>query len=162
MGTTDKSTTQRGVRISSKYADEVATAKLVDLVAAGAPSVAAAAEAAGITHGVANRLLQQEFRRYYEERAAQRDEMVGQTLRKFDLLESALWPRALKADEKAVDRILAVIKARNEMLGLNAPSRVDVQVNAVDEAVAKIGRIVEGAVSSAEVVPLRRMLPEAG
>lgn len=162
MGTTDKSTTARGVRISSKYADEVATAKLVDLVAAGAPSVAAAAEAAGITHAVANRLLQQEFRRYYEERAAQRDEMVGQTLRKFDLLERAMWPRALKADEKAVDRLLAIIKARNEMLGLNAPSRVDVQVNAVDDAVAKISRIVEGAVSSAEVVPLRRMLPEAG
>jgi hypothetical protein len=162
MGTTDKATTQRGVRISSKYSDEVATAKLVDLVAAGAPSVAAAAEAAGVTPSVAYRLLQQEFRRYYEERASQRDEMVGQTLRKFDLLERAMWPRALKADEKAVDRLLSIIKARNEMLGLNAPSRVDIQVNAVEEAVSKISRIVEGAVSQAEVVPLRRMLPEAG
>ena len=162
MGTKDRSRTARGVRISSKYADEIATAKLVDLVAAGAPSVAAAAEVVGVSQPVANRLLQQEFRRYYEERAAQRDEMVGQTLRKFDLLERALWPRALKADEKAVDRILAVIKARNEMLGLNAPSRVDLQINAVDEAVAKIGKIVEGAVEAAEVVPLRRMLPEAG
>lgn len=162
MGTTDNSSTARGVRISSKYADEVATARLVDLVAAGAPSVAAAAEAVGVSHSVANRLLQQEFRRYYEERAAQRDEMVGQTLRKFDLLERPMWGRALKGDEKAVDRLLAIIKARNEMLGLNAPSRVDIQVNAVDEAVSKISRIVEGAVSQAEVVPLRRMLPEAG
>lgn len=162
MGTHDTRTTQRGVRISTKYADEIATARLVDLVATGAPSVSAAAEATGVSLAVANRLLQQEFRRYYEERAAQRDEMVGQTLRKFDLLEQALWPRALKADDKAVDRILAVIKARNEMLGLNAPSRMDVQINAVDEAVAKISRIVDGAVSSAEVVPLRRTLPEAG
>lgn len=162
MGTTDKRVTQRGARISSKYADEVATARLVDLVAAGAPSVAAAAEAVGITRPVAERLLQQEFRRYYEERAAQRDEMVGQQLRKYDLLERPFFARALKGDEKAADRVLAIMKARNEMLGLNAPSRVDVQVNAVDEAVAKISRIVEGAVTSAKVVPLRRMLPEAG
>lgn len=162
MGTTDKRVTQRGARISSKYADEVATQRLVDLVASGAPSVAAAAEVVGVTRAVAERLLQQEFRRYYEERAAQRDEMVGQQLRKYDLLERPFFVRALKGDEKAADRVLAIMKARNEMLGLNAPSRVDVQVNAVDEAVAKISRIVEGAVSSAEVVPLRRMLPEAG
>lgn len=162
MGTIDKRTTQRGARISSKYADEVATAKLVDLVAAGVPSVAAAAEAVGVSVPVANRLLQQEFRRYYEERASQRDEMVGQQLRRYDLLLRPFFAKALKGDEKAADRVLAIMKAMNDMLGLNAATRVDVQVNAVDEAVSKISRIVEGAVSQAEVVPLRRMLPEAG
>jgi hypothetical protein len=155
MGTTDTMTTTRSRRVASKVADAVAGAKVLDAVAAGA-SLEAAGKLAGVKTDVAQRLLHAEMRRFYEQNASQREELVGRELRKLDLLERRVFRDALNGDVKAVDRVLAIMKRRADMLGLDAAAKVQVEISAVDEALAEIVQIVEGKVLGAEVAPLRR------
>lgn len=158
MGTTDKMTTSRSRRVASKAQDLVAAAKIMDAVAAGA-TLEAAGKAAGVKIDVAERLLHAEFRRFYEQNATQREELVGRELRKLELLERPFFRKALQGDEKAADRVLAIIKARRDMLGLDAAAKVQIEISAVDEALAEIVQIVEGQVVGAEVAELRRAEP---
>jgi hypothetical protein len=155
MGTTDTMTTTRSRRVASKVADAIAGAKVLDAVAAGA-SLEAAGKLAGVKIDVAQRLLHAEMRRFYEQNASQREELVGRELRKLDLLERRVFRDALNGDVKAVDRVLAIMKRRADMLGLDAAAKVQVEISAVDEALAEIVQIVEGKVVGAEVAPLRR------
>lgn len=131
-------------------------ARIMDAVAAGA-SVAAAAEREKITEDAAKRLLHAEFRRFYEQNASQREELVGRELRKLELLEKPFFRKALQGDEKAADRVLAIIKARRDMLGLDAAAKVSVEISAVDDALAHLVNIIDGEV--VQPIPLRRALP---
>lgn len=130
----------------------------MDAVSAGA-SLTTAAEHAGVTIDVAQRLLHAEFRSFYEQNASQREELVGRELRKLELLEKRFFADALKGDVKAADRVLAIMKARREMLGLDAAAKVHVEITAVDEALSEIVRVIDGEVLA--VSELQRMLPEA-
>lgn len=157
MGTTGTVKSTRSRRVSSKAADAIAGAKIMDAVSAGA-SVAAAAKVAGVSEDVAGRLLHAEFRRFYEQNASQREELVGRELRKLELLERPFFRKALDGDEKAADRVLAIMKRRADMLGLDSAAKVSVEISAVDEALGEIVRVVEGSVI-AEVPPLLRQEP---
>jgi hypothetical protein len=158
MGTTDRMTTSRSRRVASKAQDAIAGAKIMDAVAAGA-TLEAAGKSVGVKIDVAERLLHAEFRRFYEQNATQREELVGRELRKLELLERPFFRKALQGDEKAADRVLAIMKRRADMLGLDSAAKVQVEISAVDEALAEIVQIVEGQVVGAEVAPLRRAEP---
>lgn len=157
MPTTDRSTTSRSRRVSSKAADAIAGAKVMDAVASGG-TLAVAAKHAGVSEDVANRLLHAEFRAFYEQNASQREELVGRELRKLDLLERRHFRDALNGDVKATDRVLAIMKRRADMLGLDSAAKVAVEISAVDEALSEIVRVVEGTIV-AEVPPLLRQEP---
>lgn len=131
-------------------------ARIMDAVSAGA-SIAAAAQREKITEDAATRLLHAEFRRFYEQNASQREELVGRELRKLELLEKPFFRKALQGDEKAADRVLAIIKARRDMLGLDAAAKVSVEISAVDDALANLVNIIDGEV--VQPTPLRRALP---
>jgi hypothetical protein len=136
--------------------------RLVDAVAAGA-SVVRAAEALGLTEREGYRIYHESIRRYYEENSAARELMVAREMRKLDLLERPMFKQALDGDQKAVDRVLAIMKARRDMLGLDAAAKVQVEIGRADDALAKIVQIVDGTAAAAQVQPLRRLeLPEAG
>jgi hypothetical protein len=156
MGTRDISKRNRTRRVATEAQNMILGAKIMDAVAAGA-SVAAAAEHVNITPETASRLLHAEFRRFYEENASQREELVGRELRKLELLERPFFRKALDGDEKAADRVLAIIKQRREILGLDAAAKVAVEVSAVDDALAHVVNILDGEV--VEPTPLRRALP---
>lgn len=158
MTTTDRMTTSRSRRVASKAQDLVAAAKIMDAVAAGA-TLEAAGKSVGVKIDVAERLLHAEFRRFYEQNATQREELVGRELRKLELLERPFFRKALQGDEKAADRVLAMMKRRADMLGLDSAAKVQVEISAVDEALAEIVQIVEGQVVGAEVAQLRRAEP---
>lgn len=156
MPTRDTRKTSRSRRVATKAQDAVAGAKIMDAVTAGA-SLAVAAKAADVTEDAASRLLHAEFRRFYEQNASQREELVGRELRKLELLERPFFRKALQGDEKAADRVLAIIKQRREILGLDAAAKVSVEISAVDDVLARIVNIVDGEV--VEPTPLRRALP---
>lgn len=156
MGTRDVKKTSRSRRVATKAQDAIAAAKIMDAVAAGA-SIAAAAASVNVTEDVASRLLHEEFRRFYEQNASQREELVGRELRKLELLERPFMRKALGGDEKAADRVLAIVKQRRDILGLDAAAKVSVEISAVDDALARIVNIVDGEV--VEPTPLRRALP---
>jgi len=42
---------------------------------------------------------------------------------RLDALTAALWSKAIDGDERAVDRVLAVMERRARLLGLNAPTK---------------------------------------
>lgn len=150
--------TGRSRRVASKVNDAIAGAKIMDLVAAGA-SVETAAKHAAVQPAAARRLLNVEFRKFYEENASQREMLVGRELRKLELLEKRFFADALKGDVKAADRVLAIMKARREMLGLDAAAKVQVEITAVDEALTEIVRVIDGEVLAVD--DLQRVLPEA-
>lgn len=156
MPTRDTGKTSRSRRVATKAQDLIVGAKIMDAVSAGA-SIAAAAEREKITEDAATRLLHAEFRRFYEQNASQREELVGRELRKLELLEKPFFRKALQGDEKAADRVLAIIKARRDMLGLDAAAKVSVEISAVDDALANLVNIIDGEV--VQPTPLRRALP---
>lgn len=158
MGTTDTRATNRSRRVASRAADAIAGAKVMDAVVVGA-TLEVAGKSAGVSVDVAERLLHAEFRRFYEQNATQREELVGRELRKLELMEKPFLLKALKGDEKAADRVLAIMKRRSDMLGLDSAAKVQVEISAVDEALAEIVQIVEGQVVGIEVPALRRQEP---
>lgn len=145
MATTDTMRTSRSRRVASKAADAIAGAKIMDAVAAGA-TLQAAADSVGLKIDAASRLLHAEFRAFYEQNGSQREELVGRELRKLELLERPFFREALKGNEKAADRVLAIMKRRADMLGLDSAAKVAVEISAVDDALSEIVRIVEGSV----------------
>ena len=49
---------------------------------------------------------------------------------RLDRLERALWPAALNGDQGAIDRILRISERRARLLGLDAPTKQEVEVTA--------------------------------
>lgn len=60
---------------------------------------------------------------------------------RLDALQVAIWDRAIEGDLKALDRVLAIISRRAKLLGLDQPSRSQVQLS--DFTAADIDREVE-------------------
>jgi hypothetical protein len=62
---------------------------------------------------------------------------------RLDQLLFAVWSDALEGDVRAVDRVLRIMDQRAKLLGLNAPTRVDVdQTVTVDPSEIEVVRLV--------------------
>src|SRR5699024_8410222 len=75
----------------------------------------------------------------------QADEMRTVELSRLDLLQRAVWGKAIKGDLQAVDRALKIIDRRAKLLGLDAPQQVQITANDVDldATVDKMLRVAE-------------------
>jgi hypothetical protein len=67
---------------------------------------------------------------------------------RLDRLQAAVWPKALAGDNKAVDTILKIMDRRARLLGLDAPSKMQVETTtydpgSIDAEVAKLRLILE-------------------
>jgi DNA-binding CsgD family transcriptional regulator len=51
---------------------------------------------------------------------------------RLDELQNALWEKAIDGDDKALGRVLAIMERRAKLLGLDAPTRREVQVSPAD------------------------------
>lgn len=137
---------------SKEITQQVDTGRLLDAVLVSG-TVKAAAKALDLSYTKALKLYKQALQAYWEENADKAEIVAAKELRKFDLIERPVFKQALEGDLRAVDRMLAISKARREVLGLDAPKRFDVQVGAVDSAISDIAQMIDGSAVAAE--PLR-------
>lgn len=63
---------------------------------------------------------------------AEADALRALECRRLDALQAACWGPALDGDLAAVDRVLRIIDRRARLLGLDAPTRLDVSPGDVD------------------------------
>jgi hypothetical protein len=60
------------------------------------------------------------------------DEVRKQELDRIDRLQVAVWNRALKGDDKAINTVLRLMERRARLLGLDAAQRVQAEVVSYD------------------------------
>jgi hypothetical protein len=65
------------------------------------------------------------------------DELRELELERLDTLHRTLWPKAITGNLRATDRVLALMKRRSQLLGLDAPRRVPVSVEMTARAMAE-------------------------
>lgn len=73
-------------------------------------------------------------------------EVLDQELDRLDRLQVAVWPRAMKGDDRAINTILRLMERRAKLLGLDAAQKVQAEVTTFDghrDIDAEIERIVE-------------------
>jgi hypothetical protein len=70
-------------------------------------------------------------------------------LERLDRLQAGLWQKAISGDTRAVDAVLRVIAARARLLGLDAPTNLNVKAqvetydrNSIDTAVAELAALL--------------------
>lgn len=135
------------------------TEQLLQLVVAGQP-ITKAAEQLGLTYATAFRWYQAALRKVYEDNTELRERTLGKELKTLDLLQRALWPAALRGHVRSVEVMLSILDRRAKYLGLDAAIKVQFESARVDDALTKIGQIIDGEVTT-EAAPLLRVVPEA-
>ena len=70
------------------------------------------------------------------------DELREQELDRIDRLQLALWPKAMKGDERSISTIVRLMERRAKLLGLDAPTRIqqDVTTWTGDESIDRAVR----------------------
>ena len=74
------------------------------------------------------------------------DEVRQQEIDRLDRLQVAVWPRAMKGDDRAINTILRLMERRAKLLGLDAAQKVQAEVTTFDghrDIDAEIERIVQ-------------------
>ena len=66
------------------------------------------------------------------------DELRTMELERLDAMLLPLWRRVQNGDERAVDRVLRIMERRAKLLGLDAPTKVDLAVQGLVEALTGI------------------------
>lgn len=59
-------------------------------------------------------------------------EVLDQELDRLDRLQVAVWPRAMKGDDRAINTILRLMERRAKLLGLDAAQKVQAEVTTYD------------------------------
>lgn len=135
-----------------KIEDAQDTSRLMDLVLVTG-TVVAAAKQLDIPASRARRLFNQQLQEYWEANVEKRDMLAAREMRKLDLLERAMLPKALSGDHRAVEKVLQIMERRSKQAGLDAANRVQLEVGGVNDAIADIAKIIDGSIVAAE--PLR-------
>lgn len=73
----------------------------------------------GITESGAQRAFRRALRRYPPQDGV--DEARALEAVRLDAMQEGVWPRAASGEEKAIDRVLAIMKRRAELFGLDTP-----------------------------------------
>ena len=61
-------------------------------------------------------------------------EVVDLELARLDALLVAVWPNAIRGDDKAIRRVLDIMERRSKYLGLDAPTKIDISGMVREEA----------------------------
>lgn len=99
--------------------------RALELRKAGFSYPAIAAELGYRSNSGAVMAVQRALRRMLQEPA---DAVRTMELSRLDTLQAALWPRCLEGDGNAVDRVLRIMVRRADLLGLDAPAKIDIGV----------------------------------
>lgn len=134
------------------------TDKLLQLVIAG-QTVARAAEQLNLTYNTALRWYHDALQKVYDDNASLRQEALGRELKTLEMLQRALWPAALRGHVRSVEVMLAIMDRRSKYLGLDAATKISVEVSKVDNALADITNIIDGE-ASAGAAQLLRAVPD--
>lgn len=138
-----------------KEAKDLILAEQLLTLAASGSSLRAAAKALGVTYGRAERLYHAQARAVYDANATLVQEVIGKELATLDLMQRKVMPLITGPegpDLKAVDKMLAIMARRARYLDLDAATKVEVQVTAVDDALARITDILDGEIVSTKAI----------
>lgn len=124
-------------------------------------SIRAAAEQLEIPYATAKRWYHAALQEVHDATAKLREETLGRELKTLDMLQRALWPNALRGHVRSVEVMLALMDRRAKYLGMDAATKVAVEVTRVDAALAEIVSIVDGEVVP-DAAPLLRAVPDPG
>lgn len=115
------------------------------------------AERAGVSSAAAARVDYTRARdKSIAELNASVEELRSVEVDRLDRLQAALWPRAVGGDIKAVDSCVRIIERRAKMLGLEAPTKVDLQ-GRIDVESRVVVDVVMAVVESLGLEPAERM-----
>lgn len=70
-------------------------------------------------------------------------------LDRLDAMQNALWPKVLDADTKSIDTALRLMDRRARLLGLDAPQRHELTLEALDAALIEVEQQLAAARSEA-------------
>ena len=94
------------------------------------------ADVLGVNKSTISRDLQQAYKELYHEDAKQ---LVDLEVSRFEEAHRAIWPKVKQGHLGAIDRFVKLSESRRRLLGLDAPTRVDLGAPDVDlEATAKL------------------------
>jgi hypothetical protein len=65
------------------------------------------------------------------------------TLDRLEAMINALWPKVEEGDTKAIDSTLRILNQQADLLGLKAPARMELTIDAIDAAITDLtGQLV--------------------
>jgi hypothetical protein len=82
------------------------------------------------------------------------DEHRWQELDRLDRLQVALWPRAMKGDDRAINTIIRLMERRASLIGIDAPTKIQAEVvnydgnRDIDGDIERIVNLIRGVDSS--------------
>jgi hypothetical protein len=82
------------------------------------------------------------------------EEHRQQELDRLDRMQVALWPRAMKGDDKAINTIIRLMERRARLVGIDAPTRIQAEVvnydgnRDIDGDIERIVNLIRGVDSS--------------
>lgn len=132
---------------AAEITKEAEASRLLDAVLVTG-NVQAAARSLDIPYHRARKLYKEQLKAYWDDNADKAELVAAKELRKLDIVERPVMKQALEGDLRAVDRLLAISKARREIIGVDAAKRVEVQFGAVDTALADIAAMIDGTVAA--------------
>lgn len=100
--------------------------RALELRKAGA-SYAQIAEVLGISRSAAHKAVARALDKVIAEVRENADRLRALELERLDHLSRELWRQALKGHLGAIDRLLKVMERRAKLLGLDAPTKADIQ-----------------------------------
>jgi hypothetical protein len=95
------------------------------------------------------------------------EEHRWQELDRLDRMQVALWPRAMKGDDKAINTIVRLMERRARLVGIDAPTRIQAEVvnydgnRDIDGDIERIVNIIRG-VGSSEPLEVESGTSESG
>jgi hypothetical protein len=88
------------------------------------------------------------------------DELRGLELERLDALHQAMWPRAIRGNVWAVDRVLSIMQRRARLLGLDAPRRLAVSGEITLQTFAEHAAAAAGLDAGSVLAEAERILAE--
>jgi hypothetical protein len=69
------------------------------------------------------------------------EQYSAEEIPKLDALEQAVWAKAMAGDNRAIDRVLAIMQRRAALIGLDAPEKSRIEVITRDQLLAEIEKV---------------------
>ena len=135
-------------KVAEREAKEL---KVLDLRRAGFTFQRIAEEVGYATPSGAQRALERIMTRNVPQAP---EEFRWQELDRLDRMQVALWPRAMKGDDKAINTIVRLMERRARLVGIDAPQRIQAEVvnydgnRDIDGDIERIVNLIRGVDSS--------------
>jgi hypothetical protein len=143
---------------------EAKEAKVLELRRAGFTFQRIAEEVGYATPSGAQRALERIMTRNLPQAP---EEFRWQELDRLDRMQVALWPRAMKGDDRAIGTIIRLMERRARLVGIDAPQRIQAEVvnydgtRDIDGDIERIVNIIRG-VDSGEPLEVESGTSESG